>query len=54
MTCPNCNSDDLQKIEKTSRKTHIDRGFNNSRYICLKCGYTFSQYIEKRYGNKNL
>lgn len=54
MVCPNCNSEDIEQLQKSNRGNHKDKVFHNNLYICLKCGLRFTKYIEKIYGSKNL
>jgi RNase P subunit RPR2 len=54
MSCPNCNSNNISKLEKTSRIDRKSRGDDNPIFICLKCGLIFTKYIERRYATKNL
>ena len=54
MACPNCNSEDIEKLKKSSRVNSKTKGYGSDIFICLKCGLRFSKHIEKRYATKNI
>jgi predicted Zn-ribbon and HTH transcriptional regulator len=58
MCCPNCKSENIEKIQKEGQllgsKFKPYRGLSNYIFICLKCGFKFTSRIEKRYESKNI
>jgi RNase P subunit RPR2 len=54
MICPNCNSEDIEKLTKSNRVNSRNRGHDSDIFLCLKCGLRFSKNIEKRYATKNI
>jgi transcriptional regulator NrdR family protein len=51
--CPNCGEKRESQFIDAQERKHIAACFGKRKY-CLKCGYKFSSYIEKRYATKNL
>jgi len=57
MKCPNCNNDkEFYQLNNNGQNFKGKSFANFPRVICLKCGWKFSNIIEKRYstGNKGI